>query len=90
MQLAKYYGAEVTEVCSTPNLELVTSQAADHVIDHTKENFTENDERYDIIFDTVNKNSFSWCKRSLTKWGLSCNCSILDNHSSNVIDFDGV
>ena len=70
VQLAKYYGAEVTGVCSTPNLELVTSLGADHVIDYTKEDFTEDDEKYDIIFDTVSKSSFSRCKRSLTKNGV--------------------
>jgi NADPH:quinone reductase-like Zn-dependent oxidoreductase len=68
--LAKYFGAEVTGVCSTSNLELVTSLGADHVIDYTKEAFTENGETYDIIFDTVSKSSFSRCKSSLTKKGI--------------------
>jgi NADPH:quinone reductase-like Zn-dependent oxidoreductase len=70
VQLAKYFGAEVTGVCSTDNLALVKSLGADHVIDYTKEDFTQNKNQYDIIFDTVNKRSFSVCKKSLTKDGV--------------------
>ncbi|TAI49004.1 NAD(P)-dependent alcohol dehydrogenase [Flagellimonas allohymeniacidonis] len=70
IQLAKYYGAEVIGVCSASNLALVKSLGADRVIDYTKEDFTQNGETYDIIFDTVGKRSFLDCKNSLELDGI--------------------
>jgi len=70
VQLARYFGAEVTGVCSTANLEWVKSLGAEHVIDYTQADFTANGETYDIIFDTVGKHSFAVCQGSLTKNGV--------------------
>jgi len=70
VQIANYFGAEVTGVCGSTNLELVKSLGAHKVIDYTKEDFTKKNETYDIIFDTVAKLSFSECKLSLKQNGI--------------------
>lgn len=70
VQLAKYFEAEVTGVCSTTNVALVKSLGADKVIDYTQEDFTAHGETYDIIFDTVGKSSFARCKNILKQDGI--------------------
>jgi NADPH:quinone reductase-like Zn-dependent oxidoreductase len=70
VQLAKFFGAQVTGVCSTAKLELVKSLGADNVIDYTREDFTQSGKTYDIIFDTSGKSPFSGCLSSLKKNGL--------------------
>jgi NADPH:quinone reductase-like Zn-dependent oxidoreductase len=76
IQLAKCYGAEVTAVCSTTNVELVKSLMADKVIDYTQEDFTQNGETYDVIFDAVGKSSFSRCKGRLKPRGVYLSTAI--------------
>jgi len=73
VQIAKYFGANVTGVCSTKNVELVKSLGADKVIDYTTEDFSKTDEMYDLIFEAVNKSSFSDCLKVLKKDGTYIN-----------------
>jgi NADPH:quinone reductase-like Zn-dependent oxidoreductase len=70
VQLARYFGADVTAVCSTKNLELVRSLGADRVIDYTQEDFTKNGQTYDVMFDAVGKHSFARCRGSLEPGGI--------------------
>ena len=70
VQIAKAFGAEVTGVCSTKNLDMVRSLGADHVIDYTKEDFTKGDQRYDVIYDLVNNRSFAERRRILKPGGI--------------------
>ena len=69
MQLAKSFGAEVTGVCSTTNVELVKSLGAHHIIDYTKDDFANTGQTYDVIFDAVGKSSPSRSRRALKKNG---------------------
>jgi NADPH:quinone reductase-like Zn-dependent oxidoreductase len=69
VQIAKHFGAHVTGVCSTANMDLVKSVGADHVIDYTVEDFTKTGETYDVIMDTVGNAPFSRCKKSLNANG---------------------
>jgi NADPH:quinone reductase-like Zn-dependent oxidoreductase len=70
VQLAKHLGADVTAVCNTKNVELVSSLGADTVVDYTQEDFTKNGKTYDVIFDAVGKHSFRRCRRSLKPGGI--------------------
>jgi NADPH:quinone reductase-like Zn-dependent oxidoreductase len=69
VQIAKSFGADVTGVCSTRNIDLVRSLGADHVIDYTKDDFAKGEQRYDVILDNVPNHSLSECRRILTPNG---------------------
>ena len=70
VQIAKVFGAEVTGVCSTNNIDLVRSIGADHAIDYTKEDYTKGEQRYDVIYDLVNNHSFAERRRVLKPGGI--------------------
>lgn len=70
VQIAKHFGAEVTGVCSTKNIQLVKELGADHVIDYTEQDFTENENSYDLIYDTVGVRSFGDCCKALKEHGV--------------------
>ena len=80
VQLAKYYGAEVTGVDHTVKLDMLRSIGADHVIDFTREDFTKNGQTYDVILDTIDKSPFSGSLRSLNENGtyLNANPGVFD------------
>jgi NADPH:quinone reductase-like Zn-dependent oxidoreductase len=77
VQIAKSFGAEVTGVCSTRNVEMVRSIGADHVIDYTREDFTKGEQRYDLIFDLVANHSFSARRRVLQSGGIYVGAGVL-------------
>jgi NADPH:quinone reductase-like Zn-dependent oxidoreductase len=79
VQLARYFGADVTGVCSSANLDLVKSLGARTVIDYTTEDFTGREERYDIIFDAVGKISESKCRQALAPGGMFV--SVMQGHA---------
>jgi NADPH:quinone reductase-like Zn-dependent oxidoreductase len=70
VQLLKYYGADITAVCNTKNIELVKSLGANKTIDYLKEDFTKSDEKYNYVFDTVGKSTFAKCKPLLVSGGV--------------------
>src|SRR6266496_485445 len=77
LQIAKSFGAEVTGVCSTRNVEMVRSIGADHVVDYTREDFTKSGQRYDVIFDLVSNHTFSSRRRALNARGIYIGAGVL-------------
>ncbi|HEY2964274.1 MAG TPA: NAD(P)-dependent alcohol dehydrogenase [Pyrinomonadaceae bacterium] len=84
VQIAKTFGAEVTGVCSTRNVEMVRSIGADTVIDYTREDFTSNGQRYDVILDLVSNHSFSEHRRALTPNGIYIGAGAIALHGSMI------
>ena len=76
VQLAKYYGAKVTAVCNTQNVEIVKYLGADKVIDYTKQDFTKSGQDYNFVFDAVGKSSFGVCKKLLKPGGIYCSTDL--------------
>jgi NADPH:quinone reductase-like Zn-dependent oxidoreductase len=81
VQLATYFGADVTAVCTTRNFDLVRSLGADEVIDYTQTDFTKNGQKYDVIFDSVGKQSFGRCRDSLKPSGFF----VATDHLQNLV-----
>ncbi len=81
VQLARYFGADVTGVCDTRNVETVRSLGAGTVVDYTREDFTRNGQMYDVIFDAVGKHSFRRCRASLKRGGMY----VATDHLQNVV-----
>jgi NADPH:quinone reductase-like Zn-dependent oxidoreductase len=79
VQLARYFGADVTAVCDSRNLELMRSLGASTVIDYTREDFTKNGQTYDVIFDAVGKHSFMRCRGSLGRGGTYIATDLIQN-----------
>lgn len=92
VQIAKAFGAEVTGVCSTRNLDLVRSLGADHVIDYTKEDYTKGDQRYDVIYDLINNRSFAERRRILKPGGICVLAGVGGSgmHKETLSQFAGV
>ena len=76
VQLAKYYGAEVTAVCSARHVELARSLGADTVLDYSKDDFTKRDETYDLVYDAVGKSSYGACRKLLKPDGIYCSSEL--------------
>jgi len=85
VQIAKSFGAEVTGVCSTRNMEMVRSIGADHVVDYTREDFTSSGEQYDVIFDLVANHSFSEHRRVLLPRGKYIGAGIMGLGGSMIV-----
>jgi len=83
LQLAKHFGATVTAVCNTKNVELIKSLGADLVVDYTKQDFTKTDQKYDFVFDAVGKSSFGKCKPIIKKNGIYISTE-LGRYSENI------
>ncbi|HET6556136.1 MAG TPA: NAD(P)-dependent alcohol dehydrogenase [Prolixibacteraceae bacterium] len=83
VQLVKYFGAKVTAVCNTQNVEVVKSLGADRVIDYMTQDFTKTDQQFDLIFDAVGKSSFGQCKPLLKKQGIYISTE-LGKNSENI------
>jgi NADPH:quinone reductase-like Zn-dependent oxidoreductase len=79
VQIAKLYGAEVTGVCGPTNVDMVKEIGAEFVIDYTKEDYTKNDQTYDIIFDAIGANTLSKCKKILTEKGVYVSNNFLNS-----------